>query len=118
MTSLDAARSVRFLGDKRIAVVLSVCSDWVPAQESVMHMKHCRIAVEDTVDANLLVELPTACAFIRAALCKGRNVLVHSARGQNRAPAVVAAYRRSLTCPIVTEFLIITAVCSHAVVRP
>jgi dual specificity phosphatase 12 len=91
--SLEAARSMRILGDKRIAAVLSVCSDWVPAQEPVMYMKHCRIDIEDTTHTNLLAELPKACEFIRAALCKGQNVLVHSVRGQNRAPAVVAAYR-------------------------
>jgi hypothetical protein len=96
--SLNSARSFRILRDKRITTVLSVCTDFVPAQDPAMHMRHYRVPIEDVADANVLIELPAACEFIRVALREGRNVLVHSVRGQNRASAVVAAYREWLAC--------------------
>lgn len=55
-----------------------------------------RIAVDDngTLEAvlGLLHALPAACSAIDAALAAGRPVLVHCYAGQQRSPAVVAAY--------------------------
>jgi dual specificity phosphatase 12 len=53
---------------------------------------HYRIPVQDAENVDLLVELPRACSFIATALAQGRNVLIHSVRGQNRAAAVATAY--------------------------
>jgi protein-tyrosine phosphatase len=93
--SLDTARSLRFIADKGITAVLSVCNDFVPAEDPVFRIMHHRIPIEDApTGVNLLVELPVACGFIHAVLSHGGRVLVHSVRGQNRAPAVVAAYRK------------------------
>lgn len=55
-----------------------------------------RIAVDDngtlTAVLDLLHALPAACSAIDAALAAGRPVLVHCYAGQQRSPAVVAAY--------------------------
>jgi protein-tyrosine phosphatase len=56
---------------------------------------HHRIRIEDApAGVDLLIELPSACNFIHAMLSCGGRVLVHSVRGQNRAAAVVTAYRK------------------------
>jgi hypothetical protein len=88
---LDAARSLRFLRDKRIGAVLSICSEFVPAEDHTLGLSHLRLAVPED-GGDLLVALPRAVAFIAQARAAGRAVLVHSTRGQSRAPAVVAAY--------------------------
>jgi dual specificity phosphatase 12 len=79
--------------------VLSICSDFVPAEDRTLGIVHYRIPIPDETFTDLLVHLPAACAFISAALAQGRNVLVHSLRGQNRAPAVIAAYCKTLLLP-------------------
>jgi hypothetical protein len=90
---LDAARSLRFIAENQITVVLSLCGDFVPAQDPTLGICHARIDVKEEPGADLLIELPRVVAFIAHALAQGNSVLVHSARGQNRAPAVVSAYR-------------------------
>jgi dual specificity phosphatase 12 len=83
---------MRFLAEKRITAVLSVCTDFVPAEDRTLGLWHLRLAVPEE-GGDLLVELPRAVAFISQARTAGRTVLVHSTRGQSRAPAVIAAYR-------------------------
>lgn len=86
---------MRFLAEKQITAILSVCTDFVPAEDRSLGMMHYRIPIVDEPMADLLVTLPHACMFIATALAQGRNILIHSGRGQSRAPAVVAAYRES-----------------------
>jgi hypothetical protein len=88
---LDAARSLRFLRDKRIGAVLSICTDFVPAEDRMLGLWHLRLAVPEE-GGDMLVALPRAVAFIEQARAARRAVLVHSTRGQSRAPAVIAAY--------------------------
>jgi dual specificity phosphatase 12 len=83
---------MRFLAEKQITAVLSVCTDFVPAEDRTLGLWHLRLAVPEE-GSDLLVELPRAVAFITQARAAGRTVLVHSTRGQSRAPAVIAAYR-------------------------
>jgi dual specificity phosphatase 12 len=92
---LDSARSLRFIAEKRITAVLSLCDEFVPAQDRTLRIWHARVAVAEE-HADLLVELPRAVAFVAQALAQGHGVLVHSVHGQSRAPAVVAAYRAFL----------------------
>jgi hypothetical protein len=99
--SLDTARSLRFITDKGITAVLSVCNEFVPAEDPLLRLMHHRIRIEDApTGVNLLAELPAACAFIHTVLSRGGKVLVHSVRGQNRAPAVVVAYRQWTPCTV------------------
>jgi hypothetical protein len=91
---LESARSLRFLLENGVNAVLSLSGDFVPAQDRTLGMWHARVALEDDDTTDMLVELPRAIAFVAQALAQGRRVLVHSVRGQNRAPAVVAAYRK------------------------
>jgi dual specificity phosphatase 12 len=92
---------MRFLAEKQITAVLSVCNDFVPAEDHSLGMMHYRIPIADEPTADLLITLPNACMFIATALAQGRNILIHSGRGQSRAPAVVAAYRESATLPCI-----------------
>jgi dual specificity phosphatase 12 len=84
---------MRFLAEKRIAAVLSVCTDFVPAEDPTLGIWHLRLPIASEPGDDLLVELPRAVAFITQALVSGRAVLVHSQRGQSRSATVVAAYR-------------------------
>jgi protein-tyrosine phosphatase len=79
--------------DKEITAVLSVGNDKVPAEDRAMGMLHYRIPISNEPKTDLLIALPHACMFIAMALAQGRNVLIHSRRGQSRAPAVAVAYR-------------------------
>jgi hypothetical protein len=92
VTSLESACSLRFLHEKGIHTVISVCDDPVPWENSALGLIHERIRIADAPEANLLNELPRACMLIAVALAQGQNVLIHSTRGQNRAAAVVTAY--------------------------
>jgi dual specificity phosphatase 12 len=51
-----------------------------------------KIPVEDVDYADLLIWLPSACAFIDQALRYGGRVLVHCVQGLSRSATVVAAY--------------------------
>jgi protein-tyrosine phosphatase len=89
--SLEVALSLRFMSENKIGAVLSICADYVPAQDSSFNLWHLRINIPEE-GADLLTSLPSAIAFVAFALAQGRRVLVHSVRGQSRAPAVAAAY--------------------------
>jgi hypothetical protein len=91
--SLESACSLRLLHEKSIHSVISVCEEAVPWENPALGVVHERIRIADDPAANLLSELPRACMLIAVALAQGQNVFIHSARGQNRAAAVVAAYR-------------------------
>jgi dual specificity phosphatase 12 len=88
---LETARALRFTSENKISAVVSVCADYVSAEDSSFGMWHLRVNVTEE-GADLLTYLPRAVAFVAFALSQGRRVLVHSVRGQSRAPAVAAAY--------------------------
>ncbi|KDR84461.1 hypothetical protein GALMADRAFT_56713 [Galerina marginata CBS 339.88] len=90
--SIVGARSSRYLSQKKVTHILSVCTDPIPGELPESGFVHMRIPVEDTNNTNLLAHLPAACDFIDRALRSGGVVFVHSVHGISRGPAVVAAY--------------------------
>lgn len=54
--------------------------------------QHLVIDVDDVEDANLLIEMPRAVAFIDAGLRSGGAVFVHCAAGKSRSVSAVVAY--------------------------
>ncbi|KAF9235227.1 protein-tyrosine phosphatase-like protein [Melanogaster broomeanus] len=86
--NLSAALSQDVRKKLGITHLLSVCTEHTfdPQPNSMT------ITVQDSEYEDLLIHLPGACNFIRAALDNGGKVLVHCVMGISRSPAVVCAY--------------------------
>lgn len=85
--NLAAAQSLADHPELGITHVLSVCPEH-PAQGP----NHLSIPVQDSEYEDLLIHLPEACRFIRAALDAGGKVLVHCVMGISRSVTVVCAF--------------------------
>ncbi|KAG6808901.1 hypothetical protein H0H93_016355, partial [Arthromyces matolae] len=85
--NLSAARSQDTLKKLGVTHVVSVCPEYPSTGPN-----HLTIPIEDTEYDNILIQLPTACEFIEAALKSQGKVLVHCVMGISRSTTVIAAY--------------------------
>jgi len=98
--SMEAVHNLDLLrahGITHLVQVLEV--PWLPQSEDAGFACY-RIDIEDRSSAALQPHLEAACNYIRAALGRGDNVLVHCQQGVSRSASIVIAYlirERSMT---------------------
>ncbi|KAJ6582324.1 protein-tyrosine phosphatase-like protein [Mycena capillaripes] len=90
--SMAAVHDLDLLREHHITHLVQVLEvPWMPQSADAGFACH-RIDIEDRSSAALQPHLAAACDYIRAALERGDNVLVHCQQGVSRSASIVIAY--------------------------
>ena len=90
---MDDAASYFFIKEKQIDIIINCTTD-INFIVGELNLEKKRLSIEDEYQDNekLLKNLEHLVDYIYKSLNRGKNVLVHSKFGKQRAPAIVAAY--------------------------